>query len=308
MGDKTGIAWTDATWNPVVGCSRVSEGCRHCYAERQAFRHGQMMARSPYKGLTEKVGAEIRWTGEVRLVENALALPLRWRRPRRIFVNSMSDLFHESLSDECIGRVFEIMGSAQQHTYQILTKRPERMQRFISHHSAAGGQLGPWPWPHVWLGVSVENQETADERIPLLLKAPAAVHWISAEPLLGPVDLRRWLEIDRLVGSPDYVRSGFRPELSWVVIGGESGPGARPFDLGWARQVIEQCRAAGASAFMKQVGAHPHEERSGRVVCRASHLDGCGAGSWSKSLVFEHSSGADPSEWSEDLRVREWPA
>ncbi|MDE2342737.1 MAG: phage Gp37/Gp68 family protein [Betaproteobacteria bacterium] len=209
MADKTGIEWTNATWNPLRGCSRVSEGCRHCYAEKIAARFsGPGM---PYEGLAKRVGGEPRWTGTVRLVESALDQPLRWTKPRIIFVNSMSDLFHEKVSDEWIDSIFAVMALAPQHTFQILTKRPERMVKYMKVHERGsyiassalsrvpGNKMESrpawnmsWPLPNVWLGVSVEDQKTADERIPLLLATPAAKRFISAEPLLGKVDLLGW--------------------------------------------------------------------------------------------------------------------
>ena len=246
MADRTGIQWTDATWNPLRGCSRISEGCRNCYAETVASRFsgpGQ-----PYEGLAK----DGRWTREVRFVPHMLDQPLRWTRPRRIFVNSMSDLFHENVPDEWIARVFDVMARAPQHTFQVLTKRPDRMRRvlpsFAPSHTAR--DRSGWPLPNVWLGVSAENQATADGRIPLLLETPAAVRFVSAEPLLGPIDLnerellcrtwRRGLTIGRY--------------LDWVIIGGESGPGARPMHPGWARALRDQCVHVGVPFFFKQWG------------------------------------------------------
>lgn len=262
MGNKTGIEWTDATWNPVRGCSRVSPGCKHCYAERVAARFcgpGQ-----PYEGLAfRKVTVdgygedhmEPRWTGEVRLIPEHLADPLRWKRPRRIFVNSMSDLFHEKLSNEEIAAVFGVMAAAPQHTFQVLTKRPEGMREFFRWMEGWGysdyrldGYLadgGAWPLPNVWLGVSVENQHYADERIPILLDTPAAIRFVSAEPLLGPVDLlySAWNGAESL-----REMAG----IDWVIVGAESGPGARPMQEDWARSIRDQCAAAGVAFFLKQ--------------------------------------------------------
>jgi len=288
MGQTTGISWTDATWNPIRGCSRVSEGCRHCYAEQVAARFagpGQ-----PYEGLAKKVGGEARWTGKVRFIEEHLADPLKWRKPRRIFVNSMSDLFHEKLTDEQIDRVFAVMALAPQHTYQILTKRPERMRSYMTalangqrplcvtateiRGSMVGGLMvqmahgsdrtdGPpyRPWPFLHLGVSVENQATADERIPLLLRTPAAVRWISAEPLLGPVETLYWyLERSPSAmaangklppGAPEWAKIGMHA-LDWVVVGGESGPEHRPMNMAWLASIVAQCRANGIPVWVKQ--------------------------------------------------------
>ncbi len=196
MSDKTGIAWTDATWNPVTGCSKVSQGCKNCYAEREWGRLSANPKAMAYYG---------RAFTDIACHEDRLDQPLRWKKPRMIFVNSMSDLFHEDVPDDFIDRVFAVMALAENHTFQVLTKRPERMLRWFDpgfdnrEHAvgqamreiaaARGGDdagLPEWPLPNVWLGVSVEDHATADERIPLLLQAPAAVRWVSAEPLIGP--------------------------------------------------------------------------------------------------------------------------
>ena len=258
MGAKSKIEWTDASWNPIRGCSRVSEGCRNCYAERVAARFSG--PGKPYEGLAVMKSDGPHWTGEVRLNEEALELPLRWRKPRKIFVNSMSDLFHESVPDEWISKVMRIMTVCiGRHTFQILTKRPERMLAWYT---------GPQPrlsavLPHVWLGVSVEDQATADERVPLLLQTPAAVRWVSYEPALGPVSLQwRWVSHGKpLGGGPacNVLRPWEEPQplpaLDWIVVGGESGPRARPMHPDWARSVRDQCLAAGVPFFFKQWGA-----------------------------------------------------
>lgn len=253
MGDRTGIEWTDATWNPVTGCTKVSQGCKHCYAERVFPRvYGKDVSLDLKTGETR----QRRFT-DVTVHEDRLDVPLRWKRPRRIFVNSMSDLFHEDVPDEFIGRVYTTMAKAPQHTFQVLTKRQERMREW---HSRRGGQY----LPNVWLGVSVEDQATADERIPLLLRTPAAVRWISAEPLLGPIDLRYLqpgdppTEIDALSGTHGVLRPhrGRCDKLDWIVAGGESGPGARPMHPDWARSLRDQCQAAGVPFLFKQWGEH----------------------------------------------------
>lgn len=229
MGNKTKIEWTDATWNPVTGCSKVSEGCRHCYAERLIPR---------------AYGSERKFT-DVRCHPERLDQPLRWRKPRRIFVNSISDLFHEAVPEEFIWKVFESMNDASWHIFQILTKRPHRMRKFLEKWvSVKTYAYGPFPWPYIWLGVSVEDQQTADQRIPLLIQTPAAVRWISAEPLLGPILL------DGLRRTP----GNSYPKLDWVVVGGESGPNARPMHPDWARSLRDQCIAAGVPFFFKQWG------------------------------------------------------
>ncbi|HEY1814851.1 MAG TPA: phage Gp37/Gp68 family protein [Kofleriaceae bacterium] len=276
MGDATSISWTDATWNPIRGCSRVSDGCRHCYAEAVAARFsgpGQ-----PYEGLAKigvRTGHHPKWTGEVRFIADHLADPLRWKKPRRIFVNSMSDLFHENLTNEQIAAVFAVMASAPQHTFQVLTKRARRMREWFewaddltpsalygyAEHAIPtdddqGRMLGflrlrkAWPLPNVWLGVSVENQETAAARIPELLATPAAVRFLSCEPLLGPIDMPTVH-----VFGPNPTWSG--PRIHWAIAGCESGPGARSCNVEWLRSLRDQCADAGVAFFLKQARAVP---------------------------------------------------
>ena len=275
MSTVTGIEWTDATWNPIRGCSRVSEGCRNCYAEKVAYRfsgHGQ-----PYEGLVRvDVAGERKpeWSGQVRFVENHLLDPLRWKEPRRIFVNSMSDLFHSFVSLDVIDRIFSVMARVPKHTFQVLTKRPERMQAYMSDprtnvriSQQAGMRLHEhrWPLPNVWLGVSVEDQKAADVRIPLLLQTPCAVRFISAEPLLGPVRLtgvhNDEYDLDYLTGElietdlySRRERLFYSERISWVIVGGESGPGARPMHPDWARSLRDQCVRARVPFFFKQWG------------------------------------------------------
>lgn len=310
MADKSTIEWTDATWNPIRGCTRVSPGCQNCYAERVAIRFsGKGQA---YEGLAKITNGHPQWTGKVAFVEKHLLDPLKWKEPRRIFVNSMSDLFHEGVSDPQLDAIFAVMAQAHWHTFQVLTKRPERMLAYFQKLQAAADEHAPktatgiflasdvlnirnmarnphsanafeakWPLGNVWLGVSVENQKTADERIPLLLQTPAAVRWISAEPLLGPIDLTN---VNAMVSffeymskadpaaalknfnNPNYPKScplntltGDCPaekmnRIDWVVAGGESGPGARPMHPDWARGLRDQCKAAGVPFFFKQWG------------------------------------------------------
>jgi protein gp37 len=291
------IQWTDVTWNPVRGCSRVSEGCRNCYAERIASRfsgHGK-----PFDGFAFSVPTH-GWTGRVELVPEKLDEPLHWKKPRRVFVNSMSDLFHEKLEDWAITRIFDRMGEATQHTFQVLTKRPGRMLEYMKG-------FGPSVALHnVWLGVSVEDQKTADERIPLLLQTPAAVRFVSYEPALGPVSFRwmsAWPEnapqaaLKPYKDGPTNHLDGLR-RLDWLIVGGESGPGARPFDLAWARSTIAQCKAAGVPVFVKQLGGRPVSLNFG--ASRDPDVPGL--------YPTMDRKGGDPSEWPEDLRVREFPA
>ncbi|PKP66990.1 MAG: phage Gp37/Gp68 family protein, partial [Alphaproteobacteria bacterium HGW-Alphaproteobacteria-5] len=300
MAKHTPIEWTDSTWNPIGGCTRVSEGCRNCYAEIMAARFsgpGQWG-----EGLAHMVGNDHRWTGKLVLHEAALDRPLRWREPRRIFVNSTSDLFHESVPDEWIDRVFAVMALAPQHTFQVLTKRSERMHAWFAQNrqlpigdemlafsnegrridltnlvDAFGDEEEPnitpicWPLPNVWLGTSIEDQPTANTRIPHLLATPAAVRFVSAEPLLGPVDLTLdgiscgpcpWCADsfpDPETGCVDCCRcdgtgKGDEVLLDWVIVGGESGPHARPMHPDWARSLRDQCNAARVPFFFKQWG------------------------------------------------------
>lgn len=326
MGERTGIAWTDATWNPIRGCSRVSEGCRNCYAERIAARFSDVG--KPFEGFASigpRRGAH-GWTGKVALVPEKLEEPLHWRKPRRVFVNSMSDLFHEKLANEDIAAVFGVMAGCPQISFQVLTKRPERMLEWFAWAAdsppisalarcvvEAENRLRrwpvyqpafrvPWPLPNVWLGVSVEDQRTADERIPMLLEVPAVVRFVSYEPALGPVDcgdfFGRYREIGaKLLAIPD-----------WLIVGGESGPKARPFNVAWARSAIRQCRDAGVPVFMKQLGANP-VPLSGMRLESFNALTGRRHRGWIDDgpHAISDPAGADPSEWPIDLRVREFP-
>lgn len=250
MSDHSRIEWTNATWNPTVGCTHVSPGCDNCYAARLAS--GRLAHTARYAGLA----VDGRFTGEVRLVPEVLSKPLRWREPRRVFVNSMSDLFHDAIPDEYIAEVFAVMLLSPQHTFQVLTKRHARMRALLSSKAfrdavwadaCAYTTLGftadrftdAWPLPNVWVGVSVEDQKWADIRVPALLDTPAAVRFLSCEPLLGPIDLASYIG-GRLI--------------SWVIVGGESGPRARPMHPDWARSLRDQCTAAGVPFFFKQAG------------------------------------------------------
>jgi protein gp37 len=383
----TKIEWSDEVWNPVTGCSRVSSGCDHCYAVRQSHRL-EHMGQDEYAGLTVLNGKGDRhFNGEVRCHEDRLETPLRWRKPRRVFVNSMSDLFHPGVPFEFIDRVFAVMALTPHITYMILTKRPERMAEYLNDddrpfvwedvefvhrakYEAAGddppnattaelerarlagsglrriteAQAGT-PLPNVWLGTSVEDQAAADERIPHLLRCPAAVRFLSMEPLLGPVDLglqsakceccprwpSRWVRLPREVrsdfpfsgttASPGVYRAtgnhhgalsvkatdgsmlGIRlrefeclPAVDWVIVGGESGPGARPCDVDWIRSIIRQCDDAGVPVFVKQLGAWPYDP--------GWYGDGTPEGS---RMEPNDRKGGDPDEWPENLRRREFP-
>lgn len=263
MGKNSAIEWTDDTWNPIVGCSIVSPGCTNCYAMKQAARLLDGNPKSPhYAGTTKRVNGKAVWTGKVALApDHILTAPLRWKKPRRIFVNSMGDLFHESVSDEWIDRVFAVMALGPQHTFQVLTKRSKRMREYCREIRAAyidaqnalservfghRSSTITFPLPNVWLGVSAEDQQRADERIPDLLATPAAVRFVSAEPLLKPIDLGG--------GLPGEYDDDLTPGLDWIIAGGESGPGARPMHPDWARSIRDQCAAAGVAFHFKQWG------------------------------------------------------
>lgn len=346
MADRTGIEWTDASWNPVVGCSLVSPGCTNCYAMGQAariVRCSEGLGRpSTYDGTVATVKGRPVWTGKVALASDAtLTQPLRWKRPRRIFVNSMGDLFHEDVPDAWIDRVFAVMALAPQHSFQILTKRSARMRAYLTDpdlnnriSDALGCMLdGEWIWnegkrfrdaiehlidvfagmstdddgcivyhddpmplPNVWLGVSAEDQRRADERIPDLLATPAAIRFVSAEPLLGPIDFGQ-LDMLRQLGQQAYMDAldgglyaelprppkppfPFRDvaKLDWVIVGGESGKDARPMHPDWARSVRDQCADAGMAFFFKQWGEWAPSETARppkgtlAVLCRDGQL------------------------------------
>ena len=296
MTTNTKIEWADLTWSPLVGCDRVSPGCDGCYAIRTAHR----LAANPnpkigplYAGTTHRTeDGRLDWTGQVNLLRSRLDDPLRWRKPHRVFVNSQSDLFHKDVPDGFIGSVFEVMARTPQHTYIILTKRPARMRSLLTKWGEEGARqepytlpdgrtvnwagpgtavfrrddmcwVGPvtWPLPNVILGVSVEDQHWADIRIPQLLATPAAVRCISAEPLLGPIDLSPWLYgktwSDTTLGGGGVGGQAMTADpspISWVIVGGESGPGARPMHPWWARVIRDQCQDAGVTFTMKQWG------------------------------------------------------
>ena len=357
---RSRIQWTEEVWNPVRGCSRVSPGCDNCYAMRQAHRFSSKGG--PYEGLTRlraKDGA-VDWSGVVRFVPGKLVEPLRWKRPRRVFVNSMADLFHESMSDEEIEAVFGVMASCPHHTFQVLTKRARRMREWVSkaNHERCVAELchrdvpfsspagrrdrlenlgAGWAWPlsNVWLGVSVEDQQRADERIPHLLATPAAVRWVSAEPLLGPLELRPYLGLhcqecgvygeDLPLDDWCAVGSGWGdghdansshpcgpmtrdPEtvgIDWVVVGGESGPGARACSTEWVRRIVKQCDVADVACFVKQLGALP--EFRVPVERVESAYGSHGPTELVARVPLKHSKGGDISEWPADLQVRNYP-
>lgn len=348
MSGASKIEWTDATWNPIVGCSIVSPGCTNCYAMRMAARieainragstddNGYRVRAAPgaktrdhYEGTTRKVNGNAVWTGKLALApDHILTAPLHWKKPRRIFVNSMGDLFHENAPDEWIDKVFAVMALCPQHQFQVLTKRAERMRAYFEkedrifgarrrmvfkvatdledsleiaaprevfrYQGAGEGKkelcctgLRTWPLKNVWLGVSAERQQEADERIPHLLQTPAAIRFVSCEPLLGPIDLRglqsdldqvgeRYV-LDALTGRVLFGSIAEQPaqqslvaKLDWIIVGGESGPGARPMHPDWARALREQCTAAGVPFFFKQWGGwKPLDQITEQVITGA---------------------------------------
>lgn len=332
----TAIEWTDETWNPTTGCDRVSPGCARCYALTMAARL-KAMGQPDYQ-----TDGDPRTSGPgfgVAVHPRRLSVPFRWkRRRRRVFVDSMADLFHEAVPDAFLDQVFAVMALAKGDTFQVLTKRPERMRRYLSdpgtyrrvRREVEEGEvwrlywetlaqwekrefqgrwwtpLPPdrWPLPNAWMGVSVENQRWADQRIPLLLDTPAAVRFLSCEPLLGPLDLgalygdspRRYLRcVPCAQGGTSTKQSGAHAchldppnRVDWVIVGGESGPGARPIETGWIEDVVRQCRASGTAVFVKQMGAR-----------WAAGERACG--------VQVDRKGGRVDAWPDGLRVQEFP-
>lgn len=332
----TKIEWTKntdgtagKTWNPLAGCSLASPGCTNCYAQRMAARLEHMLpSLTHYQGLTQPSKAGPVWTGKVALAPDHILLePLKRKKPTTYFVNSMSDLFHEDVPDEWIDRVFAIMALCPQHTFQCLTKRSARMRKYLGEAWSnvrrceidlarqKMGLLAPqrhvgWPLSNAWLSVSVEDQRRAEERIPDLLATPASVHFISAEPLLGPLDLTKWLNFgfcnkcwQHVVGTE---RSGGgivhrdcnylampSANLGWVIVGGESGPSARECKTAWIGDIVGQCQRAEVAVFVKQLGAR---------VC-GKHANGVNE----TTLSLKSKKGADMAEWPAELRVRQMP-
>lgn len=389
---STNIEWTHTinndgsiskgeTWNPFAGCSKISAGCKNCYAIRDAVR----LAENNNPKIAEKYAGTVsgnNWTGKINLApEDTLLKPLRWTRPRMIFVNSMSDLFHENVLDEWIDKVFAIMALSPNHTFQILTKRPERMKDYLSkkldefsdfgisetikftdleglifdyiyengslksHLKDAGwfydtdyyeGGSEPGdliyeaenPLHNVWLGVSIEDQKTADERIPLLLETPAAVRWLSVEPILENINLPiyyccncfKFTQTERVNNNKDwgcticgcYKTNGWKPSktqgISWCVVGGESGDKARVCNVEWIRSIVQQCKAANVPVFVKQLGSVPIGKKSDQFYMfnhGATLLDAYEKGA--SKLILSHKKGGDIDQFPGDLRVREYP-
>ncbi len=351
MSTNSKIEWTDATWTPVrarrkdtgkvgVACVKVSPACKNCYAERLNMRN------LPAHGTGLPYTVEALGQVEIFLDKEMLFAPLKWKRPRKIFVCSQTDLFGEFVPDEMIDRVFAVMALCPQHTFQVLTKRAERMRRYQSQIRPISsvstdvadlarhigrivwdprgsercnyygcGDVGDvsnrrvwpgWPLPNVWLGVTAEDQQRADERIPHLLRTPAAKRFVSVEPMLKRVDLTKipvlpspyatkTVDINVLARA-----SVLAPGIDWVIVGGESGAGARPMDIAWVRDLRDQCKTAGVACFIKQMGAKPY----------VSYLNP-NVTSWDDELIdqikLKDRKGGDMAEWPEDLRVREVP-
>jgi len=239
---RTKIEWTDESWNPITGCTKISTGCKNCYAERLAERFRGI------KGHPYEQGFDLKWH------PGRLKIPFHWRKPCRVFVCSMSDLFQDGIDTQWIEDIFSVMRGCPQHTFQVLTKRPEAMASYLNEWA----HTGECP-PNVWLGTSVEDQENADMRIPDLLRCQTTVRFLSIEPMLRSID-------------PTSMLKG----IDWVIVGCESGPKRRTFDLEWARSILAQCRAANVPLFIKQLSIN------GRVL-------------------------KDPADWPADLRMREWP-
>lgn len=259
---STAIQWTDETWNPVTGCTKVSPGCKNCYAET----------------IAERFWGTRKFT-DVRCHEDRLSIPLKWKQQKMIFVNSMSDLFHDDVPDEYIHKVFDVIGKCPHHVFQILTKRHQRLRHwnFLEY-------------PNAWIGVSCETQNMLNERIDSLLATPAVVRWVSLEPLLEHVTFRwaSWEPLKR--DAPTNELDGLR-RLNWIVIGGESGllKDVRPFNIDWASEIIRQCKEAGVPVFMKQIGSHAVKtDIKTRYKTR-------------------HKKGGEMAEWPRDLWVREYP-
>lgn len=238
MAQQSSIEWTDLTWNPVVGCSIESAGCTNCYAMRMAARL-EAMGLEKYQGLTKRSKRGAVWADRVKCHEESVEIPLTWKKPRRVFVNSMSDLFHPDVPKDFIRRIWSVMAQTPQHHYQILTKRPERMAELLN-------EISPDPLPNVWLGTSVEDRKVI-ARIDYLREVPASVRFISFEPLIGDV------------GKIDL------SNIHWAIVGGESGPRARAMDKDWVETILDQCLDAGTAFFFKQWGG-VNKKKAGRLL------------------------------------------
>lgn len=314
MGDKAKIAWTEASWNVIVGCSRISAGCKNCYAIGMANRLGSNPATPQYKGLTTQKSGNIDWAGETHFVEKLLNKPKEWTRSRRIFVCSMADLFHETVKDEWLDQIFHVIADCPHHVFQVLTKRDERMVEYLSssRFQKIVSDAGYTSYlPNLWLGVTVEDPTSAVKRPANLLKTDAAIRFISCEPLLSEVNLAPYFgrRFECRVCGFNHIEAGrgaYKQEkycglcagdcgedvrlklygrgIDWVIVGGESGPNARPMDLEWARKILSECKKAGVKFFFKQTGS-----------MYASEHD------------LEHKKGENPAEWPDDINIQQYP-
>ncbi|MBC6429679.1 phage Gp37/Gp68 family protein [Nostoc sp. HG1] len=302
---STNIEWADETINPIVGCSRISPGCEKCYAATAA--------KSPRLQQFTQYQAVSKWDGTVEFVKSQLIKPLYWRKSKRIFVCSMADLFHANVPDEWIHQVMAVAALSPQHTFQILTKRPERMKEYFSQQSlwvkwyeAAkenlwdavsekfGGlinlqqyfTLQPFPLPNMWLGASTENQQMADKRIPILLQIPASVRFLSCEPLLEEIDFRQAGVIQKLI-SDDSEWELVNEDIQWIVVGGESGPNSRPCHIEWIESIVQQCQQSQTPVFVKQLGANAKFDQ--------------------QRFKTRDNKGGDIEEFPQHLQVREFP-
>ncbi|MEU6016917.1 phage Gp37/Gp68 family protein [Streptomyces sp. NPDC047515] len=296
MATDTTIEWADKTWSPIIGCDRVSAGCDGCYAistARIRSANPNPKVADAFAGTVDRINDRLDWTGRINQLEDRLTQPLHWKKPRKVFVNSMSDLFHKNVTDDFIAQVLAVIALTPQHTYQLLSKRHARMRTVLTDACTCGNghapgvhlrsrmawavsnanpnripglpddaeqrvYNAPWPLSNLWLGVSVENQQWADIRIPALLNTPAAIRWISAEPLLGPIDLTNVDRMNVLRGDDTGYENGLHwvdgPTIGWVVAGGESGPKARPAHPDWFHTLRDQCQAADVPYLFKQWG------------------------------------------------------
>jgi protein gp37 len=285
MSDRSKIQWTDASWNPTQGCSKISPGCENCYAMKIAARFS-----GPGKWAEGLAHYDpLNWTGILRTADDSIDKPLHWKRPRMVFVNSMSDLFHKEVPDEWIDEVFFVMSRCEQHTFQILTKRAERLPEYFARRE----RLGCPVLKNVWLGVSVENQEWADKRIPRLLETKAAVRFLSCEPLLG------WIDLERHLLSPIDTGHRWCDSAAWVIVGGESGTNARRCHVDGIKAIVDQCKSAGVPVFVKQLGSKP--------IDTVAMTDGDSGTAQELDITLKDPKGGNPAEWPEYLRVREFP-
>lgn len=339
MSDGSSIGWCNATWTIAVGCTRVDHRCDNCYAI--PFVHRGL--HESHRGVTKirpKDAARpgVDWNGTVRTLPERLADPLRWRKPRRIFVGSMTDLFHPQIPFEYVAAVFGVMQATPWHTYLLLTKRPDRQFDFFewtATRSNGDPVMEPdykchvrawetvrrpfertgWPLPNVHLGVSVSDQPTADDAIPKHLRSPAALHWVSYEPALGSLSLARWMSQTSSCCDASMQGGNWccacdryatpRPRIGWVVAGGESGPRARDYDVKWGIDVADECRASGVPFFFKQLGSRPAGDGGGGAI---THGD---RGRWfehrGRTYEFSSRNGDVPAEWPVQLRVQQFP-